>query len=234
MTPLAFIYMIDPGWWILTIVLAIPAAIAAARVRSTFARFSRVATRSGMSGAEAAQVVLRTAGLSGLRIERHRGFLTDHYDPRQKTLRLSPEVYDGRSVAALAVAAHEAGHALQDAQGYVPLRLRSALVPATSFGNRFWMIPFLLGIFTGVTGWLYVAIVLFAAVVLFQLVTLPTEFDASRRAKLALARTGVIAGGAEAEGVGKVLNAAAMTYVAAALTAVVQLLYLILMAGRRD
>jgi Zn-dependent membrane protease YugP len=234
MSILAFFYMIDPVWWILTIVLAIPAGIAAARVKSTFARFSRVATHSGVSGAEAAQIVLQTAGLRGLRIERHQGFLTDHYDPRGKVLRLSPGVYDGRSVAAVAVAAHEAGHALQDAKGYVPLRLRSALVPATNLGNRLWMLPFLLGIFTGVSGWIYVSIALFGAVVLFQLVTLPTEFDASRRAKLALAQTGVVAGGAEAEGVGKVLNAAAMTYVAAALTAVVQLLYLILVAGRRN
>jgi Zn-dependent membrane protease YugP len=229
----AFLPIMDPGYWVLTILLAIPPLLAAARVKATFARFSRVATSSGMSGAEAAAAVLRDAGLPSVRVEPHEGFLSDHYDPRTKTLRLSPEVYAGRSVASVAVAAHEAGHALQDAANYAPLVLRSKLVPLTNFGNNLWPVPFFLGVFTGATGLAYVGIALFAAVVLFQLVTLPTEFDASRRARERLFAAGIVASEAEAAGVAKVLRAAAMTYVAAALVAIVHLLYLIARAQRR-
>ena len=229
-----FLYAMPLEYWILTLVLAVPGLIASARVKSTFHRFARVGTRAGIRGAEAAQLILQRAGLRDVRVEPHGGFLTDHYDPRTKTLRLSPEVYEGRSISSVAVAAHEAGHALQDATGYAPLRLRSALVPMTSIGSHFWMVAFVLGLFTGMTGLLYVGIALFAGSVLFQLVTLPTEFDASRRAKVELAAAGVVAGGEEAEGVSKVLNAAALTYVAAAITAIVPLLYLLSLASRRD
>jgi hypothetical protein len=229
-----FYYGMPPSYWILTFVLLIPGLLAAARVKSAFARFSRVGTRAGLSGAEAAALLVQRAAIPGVRVERHAGFLTDHYDPRTKTLRLSPEVYEGRSISAVAVAAHEAGHALQDAKGYAPLRLRSALVPATNVANHLWMLPFVLGLFTGATGLLYAGVALFGATVLFQLVTLPTEFDASRRAKEQLAALGVVAPGEEAAGVSRVLGAAAMTYVAAALTAVVHLLYLLSLASRRD
>ena len=204
--------------------------LAAARVKSTFNKYSKVGVSSGITGAEAAARVMRAAGVDGVSIEQHQGFLTDHYDPRAKALRLSPQVYGGRSISALAVAAHEAGHAIQDKERYAPLVLRSKLVPATSFGSKFWMLPVFLGIVTGAAGMLYVGIGLFALVVLFQLVTLPTEFDASARAKKRLAAAGFVSTPAEEEGVSKVLSAAAMTYVAAALTAVLQLAYLLMRA----
>jgi Zn-dependent membrane protease YugP len=232
MSIVAFFYLMSLEYWILTLVLAIPALIAAARVKTTFAKFAKVGTRSGISGAQAAEMVMRSAGVQGVTIEPHQGMLTDHYDPRAKALRLSPQVYNGKSVSAVAVAAHEAGHAIQDATNYVPLRLRSAIVPATQFGSRIWLVPFLIGIFTSTTGWLYVGVALFALTVLFQLITLPTEFNASSRAKVALAETGIVSSEAEAAGVSKVLNAAAMTYVAAAVTAIIHLLYLLMVASR--
>jgi Zn-dependent membrane protease YugP len=159
--------------------------------------------------------------------------LTDHYDPRAKTLRLSPEVYRGRSVSAVAVAAHEAGHAIQDAEAYGPLVLRSGIVPVAQLGSRLWPALFFLGLFANSTGMIYAGAAVFAGIVLFQLVTLPTEFDASRRAKAVLASSGIVSTEAETDGVSKVLNAAALTYVAAAVTAVVQLLYMLSLA-RRD
>jgi hypothetical protein len=229
---MGFFYLMDPIWWILTLVLAVPAMWAAARVRTMFNKYARVGTYSGMTGAQAANAVLRSSGINGVTVERHRGFLSDHYDPRHKVLRLSPAVYDGRSVSAVAVAAHEAGHAIQDAKRYAPLIVRSALVPATSIGSRLWMLPFILGILTGASGLLYVGVALFATLVVFQLVTLPTEFDASNRAKAILASTGIVTTDAERKGVSQVLNAAALTYVAAALTAIVQLLYLFSVANR--
>jgi len=227
-----FFWGMDPVWMLITFAGLGLSLAAAARVKSTFARFARVGVRSGMSGAEAARAVLQAGGVSGVRIEPHQGFLTDHYDPRQKVLRLSPQVYEGRSVSAVAVAAHEAGHALQDAKGYLPLHLRSAIVPVTQFGSRMWIFLFMFGIFFNSAGLVWAGILAFGAVVLFQLVTLPTEFDASRRAKLVLAETGIAATPEERAGVAKVLDAAAMTYVAAAATAIVQLLYLIMRARR--
>jgi Zn-dependent membrane protease YugP len=220
------------GWYLLTAILAIPSLWAAARVRSTFHRFSRVGVRSGVSGAEAAASILRAAGITDVRIEPHRGLLTDHYDPRAKALRLSPDVYGGRSVSAVAVAAHEAGHALQDAQRYLPLKLRSAIVPIASIGDRLWMVLFFLGIFANATGLIYAGIALFAAMVLFQFVTLPTEFNASSRAKALLRTSGIVSTEEEETGVAKVLDAAALTYVAAAVTAIVQLLYMLSLARR--
>jgi len=208
------------------------------KVTSTFKHFSRVGVRSGMSGAEAAAAVMRAGGVSGIAIERHQGFLSDHYDPKARALRLSPEVYDGRSVSAIAVAAHEAGHSIQDAVGYAPLVLRSKLVPLANIGNRLWFLPFLIGaILAGSQSALgpqlmLLGVVLFAAVVVFQLVTLPTEFDASNRAKAVLAQAGIVTTQEEAAGVSKVLGAAAMTYVAAAAAGVLQLIHLILSMQR--
>jgi hypothetical protein len=213
------------------------------RVKSTFARFAQVGVRSGMTGAEAAAAVARAGNASGVRIERHQGFLSDHYDPRSRTLRLSPDVYDGRSVSSIAVAAHEAGHAIQHAVAYPALGFRSALVPLANIGNSLWMLPFIIGISLAggqraaegsSVGQLLVGIgiLMFAGVVLFQLVTLPVEFDASRRAKAVLAQAGIVQTADEARGVDKVLDAAAMTYLAAALAGVLQLLALILRANR--
>jgi len=203
---------------------------AGARVKSAFHRYADVGVSSGMSGAQAAAAVCRAGGALDVRIERHQGFLSDHYDPRAKTLRLSPEVFDGRSVSSVAVAAHEAGHAIQDVKEYAPLAWRSAIVPVVNVGNSLWPIPIALGAFMQAAAPIWIGVVLFSAVVLFQLVTLPVEFDATRRAKAVLAEAGIIRSRAEAEGVGTVLDAAAMTYVAAAVTSLLQLLALVLRA----
>lgn len=209
------------------------------RVHSTFKEFSRYGVSSGMTGAQAALAVLRAGGVQGVTVERHQGFLSDHYDPRAKALRLSPDVYDGRSVSSVAVAAHEAGHAIQDAVGYAPLVLRSNLVPLCNIGNFLWFWPFLAGLLLQQMAFapylMWAGILLFATVVVFQLVTLPTEFNASNRAKAVLAGAGIVRTQEEAEGVKKVLDAAAMTYVAAAAAAVLQLIDLILrVQGRRE
>ncbi|MEB3156138.1 MAG: zinc metallopeptidase [Cyanobacteriota bacterium] len=207
------------------------------RVKSTFHRFAEVGVRSGFTGAEAAEAVLRSAGVQGVKIERHQGFLSDHYDPLVKALRLSPHVYDGRSISAIAVAAHEAGHAIQDKVGYVPLVWRSALVPLCNVGSTLWFFPFLAGILLRQLAFapllMWIGIGLFATVVLFQLITLPTEFNASNRAKAVLASTGIVSSRAEADGVKRVLDAAALTYVAAAAAAVMQLLDLVLRQTRQ-
>ena len=180
-----------------------------------------------MTGAQAAAAVARAGGAE-VTVERHQGFLSDHYDPRSKTLRLSPEVHDGRSISAIAVAAHEAGHSIQDVKGYAWLGLRTKLVPVCSFGSRAWMWIFLLGLIFQQPMLANVGILLFAVVVVFQLVTLPVEFDASNRAKLVLAQSGIVATAEEKEGVSRVLGAAAMTYVAAALTSIATLVFLLL------
>jgi Zn-dependent membrane protease YugP len=207
------------------------------RVRSTFQRFAEVGVRSGLSGAEAAAAVMRSAGVHGVKIERHQGFLSDHYDPLAKALRLSPHVYDGQSISAIAVAAHEAGHAIQDKVGYAPLVWRSALVPLCNVGSTLWFFPFLAGILLRQLAiaplLLWFGIGLFATVVVFQLITLPTEFNASNRAKAVLASTGIVSTRAEADGVKQVLDAAALTYVAAAAAAVLQLLDLVLRQTRQ-
>jgi hypothetical protein len=228
----------DPLYLILTGIGLVLSLWAQARVKSAFNKYSQVGVRSGMTGAEAAAAVARAGDARDVKIERHQGFLTDHYDPRSRTLRLSPEVYDGRSVSSIAVAAHEAGHSIQHATGYAFLSFRSAMVPVTQIGSRLWMLPFILG-FVLVAGQpvlgetlMKVGVVLFASVVLFQLVTLPVEFDATRRAKAVLATSGIVSTQEEAKGVSKVLDAAAMTYVAAAAAAVMQLVYLILRSRR--
>jgi Zn-dependent membrane protease YugP len=209
------------------------------KVKSTFHRYQQERVLSGMTGAQAAAAVCRAAGVSGVTIEEHPGMLSDHYDPRAKTLRLSPAVYHGSSISSVAVAAHEAGHAIQDARAYPALGFRSKLVPLTNIGARLYMLPFMIGIFlasgsktqnhVGVL-LMQVGIVCFAAVVLFQLVTLPVEIDASRRARDVLAKAGIVRSAGEAAGVAKVLNAAAMTYVASALSGALQLVFLILRA----
>jgi hypothetical protein len=223
----------DSLWLMLTLPALVFSLWAQFKVHSTFKKYSRVAVSSGMSGAEAARAVLRSSGLEGLQIERHQGFLSDHYDPRTRTLRLSPDVYDGRTVSSVAVAAHEAGHSLQHAANYGPLALRSTLVPVVQIGSQLWYLPFLLGLVMGYAGLMWVGVVLFAGVVVFQLVTLPTEFDASRRAKAVLMSAGVVRSEAERDGVGKVLGAAAMTYVAALVASIMQLVYMILRASDR-
>ena len=222
---------------ILWIALALPGLLlslyAQARVKSAFNKYSQVRTSRNITGAQIARQLLNARGLHDVGIERAQGFLSDHYDPRGKVLRLSPDVHDGTSVAAAGVAAHEMGHALQDAQGYFPLQIRSAIVPAAQFGSTLapWII--IAGLFLSET-LAIIGFVLFLAAVLFTLVTLPVEFDASKRARELLLENNLIYQD-EMGGVSKVLNAAALTYVAAAVAAVGQLLYYaFLLFGSRD
>lgn len=207
------------------------------RVKSTFKRYSEVRARSGMSGAEAAKELLRRKGIRGVRVEPVQGFLSDHYDPSDRTLRLSPDIYHGRSLAALGVAAHEAGHAMQHASGYAPLKFRSAVVKPAMIGSNLGMIVTFLGMAINISGMVWIGIILFSAFVIFTLITLPVEFNASSRAIAGLKQTGMISVN-EADGAGAVLRAAALTYVAAAISAVLQLLYLLwragLLGGRSD
>jgi uncharacterized protein len=195
------------------------------RVKSTFNKYSEVRPRNGMSGAEAAAAVLRSSGLDGLSIKPIDGHLTDHYNPRDRTLNLSADVGQASSIAAMGVAAHEAGHAVQDANNYWPMRVRQTLVPAAQIGSSLWFFPVILGFIFASTGLITIGLVLFAAIVLFQLVTLPVEFDASHRALVALQSQGLLAD-EEVPGARRVLNAAALTYVAAFVAALGQLIYL--------
>jgi uncharacterized protein len=201
------------------------------QVKSTFKRYSQVPVASGMTGAQAAEAVLRNAGVSGVGIRPVDGQLSDHYDPRSKTLNLSRDVGMEASVAALGVAAHEAGHAVQDARNYRPMQIRSTLVPAASIGSQLWIFPAFIGLILGSTGLVNVGLVLFLAVVLFQLVTLPVEFDASKRAIVALEGGGLL-GVQELDGARKVLRAAALTYIAALAASIGQLIYFFI-ASRR-
>lgn len=231
----------NPLFWLLTIPGLLLGLYAQSRVKSNFNKYSRVHTMRNITGAQVARELLDSQGLYDVAVEESKaGTLSDHYDPRGKVLRLSPEVYRTPSVAAAGVAAHEMGHALQDAKGYAPLKLRSSLVPATSFGSRLapmiFLGGFLLNSFTGFgieIAW--AGVILFGIAVLFTLVTLPVEFDASKRAKQLLASSGIVMGD-EAKGVDKVLDAAALTYVAAAVSAIGTLLYyvLLLTGGGRD
>jgi uncharacterized protein len=201
------------------------------KVKSTFKRYSQVPTASGLTGAQAADAVLRNSGVTGVGIQPVAGQLSDHYDPRTKTLNLSEDVGMQTSVAALGVAAHEAGHAVQDARGYKPMQIRSTLVPAASIGSQLWIFPAFLGLILGSTGLVNVGLVLFLAVVVFELVTLPVEFDASHRAVVALEGGGLL-GAAELDGARKVLRAAALTYIAALAASIGQLIYFFI-ASRR-
>jgi Zn-dependent membrane protease YugP len=199
------------------------------RVSRTFKKYSRVPTSNGLTGNDAAAAVLRSSGLPDVSIRPVDGRLTDHYDPRTRTLNLSSDVGQGASVAALGVAAHEAGHAIQDAQKYRPMRIRQTLVPAAQFGSSLWFLPVIIGLFIGSTGLVNIGLVLFGAIVLFQLVTLPVEFDASKRALVALEGQHLLTAD-EMTGAKKVLSAAALTYVAGFVASVGQLLYFFLVS----
>lgn len=199
------------------------------KVRSTFARFSRVASEQGMTGAQVAREILRAKGVE-VAVEMTEGQLTDHYDPRDRVLRLSPEVYSGSSLASLGVAAHETGHALQHATGYVPLNIRHTLVPVSSLGSMLAFPLFLIGLFIQSTGFVQAGLWLFSAVIIFQLVTLPVEFNASRRAIALLEGYGFVSR-MEVDGARKVLNAAALTYVAAVLVSLLELVRLLVVSG---
>ncbi len=222
--------MWDPQYILLVLLPSLViSGLASLLVQARFARYSRVGARSGITGAEAARAILDNAGLYDVQVEMTDGFLSDHYNPMTRSLALSPEVYRGRSLAAIGVAAHEAGHALQHAEHYASLWLRSALVPLAGIGSQLGWIVMAVGLvlhpFVVLLG-----AVLFGAVLAFQLVTLPVEFDASNRAKRLVLQMGLVAPD-EREGVDKVLNAAALTYVAALITSVLTLLYFLMRAG---
>lgn len=231
------VFYFDPLYLLFFVPGVLLSLWASSRVKSTFRRYSQVASRRGYTGAEAARELIRRRGAAGVRVEETPGFLSDHYDPRARVLRLSPDVYHGRSLAALGVAAHEAGHAIQHATSYGPLKFRSMVVKPAMIGSNLGTILAGVGLMMQSAGLLWVGIVFFTAFVLFTLVTLPVEFDASNRAVRALQETGMIAAD-EVDGTQAVLKAAAMTYVAAAVSALLQLLYFLLRAGvlggRRD
>lgn len=198
-------------------------------VRSAFNKYSRVASRTGYSGAQAAQVLLDRAGIHDVRIVSARGFLSDHYNPAKKELALSEQVYSSRSVAAIGVACHEAGHAIQHDKGYVPLGIRSALVPMAGIGSSIGYMVMAIGVFIH-SSIVMVGALLFACVLLFQIVTLPVEFDATARAKRLVVEAGIIDSD-ERAGIDRVLNAAALTYVAAVITTLLTLLYFLMRSG---
>ena len=227
-------YSIDPTY-VLVLIGALISMFASMRVKSTFHKYAKVRSSTNMTGAQAAQRVLNSAGIYDVRIQHVAGDLTDHYDPRNKTLNLSDSVYGSASVAAVGVAAHECGHAIQHQQGYAPLQMRSALVPVANFGSAAAWPLILLGIVVGGAGSLIckICLILFSAAVLFQIVTLPVEFNASSRAVRILGDTGILSG-QELPYTKKVLKAAALTYVAGAAAAILQLLRLVLIANGRN
>ena len=203
-------------------------------VKASYNKWSRVPTQSRLTGAQAAQRLLSTGGMVGVQIQGVAGNLTDHYDPRNKTLFLSPGVANVASVASVAIAAHELGHAMQDAEDYFPLRFRSALVPIVNIGSNLGWILIMIGLFLRFTELAWLGVIIFGGGALFALATLPVEFNASARAKELLVQTGIIQSDEEQRGVNAVLNAAALTYVAGLVTAILQLLYYVsLVSGGR-
>ena len=224
-------YYFYDATYILVIIGAIISLIASMNVKSTFNRYDKYNSRSGLTGAMAAQEILRAAGITNVRIERVSGNLTDHYSPKEGVLRLSDSVYN--SVAAIGVAAHECGHAMQYDEEYFPIKIRAAVIPIANIGSALSWPIILLGLFLGATGLMQLGVVLFSLVVVFQLLTLPVEFDASARALRTLRERNMLES-SELTGARKVLTAAALTYVAALLTSILQLLRLVLLTRRDD
>ena len=225
------------SWWdptyFLVIIGAVICLIASARVKSTFNKYAAYRSMSGMTGAQAAQRILNSAGIYDVRVQHISGNLTDHYNPMNKTLSLSDSVYNSTSIAAVGVAAHECGHAIQHQEGYAPLKLRSFSVPLANIGSRLSWPIIVLGLILGWSGLLEIGILLFVFVVAFQLITLPVEFDASHRA-IRILEAKQLFGDQELQGAKKVLTAAALTYVAALASAILQLVRLILISRRND
>lgn len=235
--PYLYYYGIDWTYLVLVLPVLILSMIASARVNSTFNRYSTQISSRRITGAQAAQRVLQANGVSGVRIERVNGNLTDHFDPKANVIRLSDNVYDNPSTAAIGVACHEAGHAIQYAQNYGPIKLRSAIIPVTNIGSKLAMPLILIGILLTSLGefatiLIYIGIACFSLSLIFQLVTLPVEFNASRRAMDAIDSMNILTD-EEQQGARKTLRAAAMTYVMATLAAFTQLLRLVLLFGRR-
>lgn len=229
--PIGYYYF--DSTYILVIIGAVICMIASANVSHTYQKYNRVGNSRRMTGAQVAAQILQEAGLGNIRIEHIHGELTDHYDPGAKVLRLSDSVYGSTSIAAAGVAAHECGHAIQDKESYVPIRVRNAIVPVVNFGSRLSWPVILIGLIMGMPGLLQIGIILFALTLLFQVVTLPVEFNASGRALKILDKRGIL-GQEEMRGARKVLGAAAMTYVTATVSTLLQLLRLVLLFGNRS
>ena len=228
-------YYFDPTW-ILVIIGAVLSMAASAKVNSTFSKYSKVRSMTGMTGEDAAKRLLNSQGIYDVTVRPVKGQLTDHYDPRTKTVNLSESVFHSTSVAAIGVAAHECGHAMQDNVGYVPLKLRGAIVPVANIGSQAAFPLIIIGVLIGGMGspLVNIGLILFSLAVIFQLITLPVELNASRRAITLLDQVGIL-GGQEVNQTRKVMGAAALTYVAALAASVLQLLRLvILFGGRRD
>ncbi|MGH4138070.1 zinc metallopeptidase [Clostridium sp.] len=219
-----------------TMLILLPAiiisALAQLKIKSSFSKYSKVNSANGYTGAKVARMLLDDGGLFDIPVELVRGKLTDHYDPSKRVMRLSQEVYNGTSVASIGVAAHETGHALQDKEHYAPLKIRNAIVPAVNFSSNASWVLFLIGIILSIQSLIYVGIILFSTVVVFQLITLPVEFNASSRALNILESRNILYGN-EIKGAKAVLNAAAMTYVAGTLMAISQLIRLLLLSRDR-
>ncbi|NLX24472.1 MAG: zinc metallopeptidase [Lentisphaerae bacterium] len=223
-------FYFDPLYLIFMIPAMILAGIATAKTKSAFSKYSRIASRTRLTGAQAARRMLDQNGLHDVEIRRARGFLSDHYNPANRTLNLSPDVYDSPSLSAIGVACHEAGHALQHAHGYVPLQIRSSLVPITQFSSYGAYLFILLGMFMQSMPIATAGVWLFAIGFVFALITLPVEWDASTRAKRQMVTDGIVLP-SEANDAGKVLDAAFLTYVAAAVSALLTLLYYMMRLG---
>ena len=230
--PFFYGYHFDPTY-ILVLIGAVLSIIASARVNSTFNKYARVRSMSGMTGAQTAEAILRSRGIYDVQVEHIRGNLTDHYDPSKKVVRLSDSVYNATSVAAIGVAAHECGHVMQHHEKYAPLSIRTRLVPAANIGSKHGIPIVILGLILGSNSLLInIGIWVFSLAVLFQIVTLPVEFDASRRALACIEQYGIVTSDERAKSA-KVLRAAAYTYVAAAAASILQLLRLVMLSGRR-
>ena len=220
-----------------TMIILLPAILlslyAQIKVKSTYSKYSRINNMNGLTGFQVARLMLDEAGLSYIPVEMISGELTDHYDPRSKVLRLSSKVYSDSSIASVGVAAHEVGHAIQHAEEYAPIKIRNAIVPAVNFGSSFSMILFIVGLVLSATPLIDLGILLFSATVIFQIVTLPVEFNASHRAIEIIKRRNFLYD-KEVKGAGKVLRSAALTYVASALMAILQLVRLIAIRNDRN
>jgi len=222
--------MFDPLYMMMILPGVALALLATFVTKSTFAKYARVAASSGLSGSQAARRLLDSQGLRDVPVEMTQGFLTDHYDPRTKTLHLSPQVYQSQSLSAIGVACHEAGHALQHAKDYAPLALRSSLVPAAQIGSNLALPIFFAGLIFSLPFLVKAGILVFGLTVLFTLITLPVEWNASSRAKRLMVESGIVTSG-EQPAAAAVLNAAFLTYVASAVTAILTLLYYLMRAG---
>jgi len=224
-------FLFDPNYLMYMLPALIVTMVASMYVKAAYNKWSKVPARSGLTGAQAAQRLINNGGLYGVQIQGVSGKMTDHYDTRTKVLSLSGGVGNSNSVAALAIAAHELGHAMQDAEEYFPLKLRAALVPAVNIGSNLGWFLIMIGLFLRISELAWLGVIAFAAGAVFAVATLPVEFDASSRAKRLLAETGIIAGEEEQRGVNSVLTAASLTYVAALVSAILQLFYFTGLAG---